>query len=99
MGKVNAYTLMASEFKDAPKKSTIQAMVRMALKKYELKENRDNLEEIGITLIGLKKTKGISELNILRHACENFDPSVTFRMQASISAVYLAREKERKKIG
>jgi hypothetical protein len=95
MGKVDAYTLMASEFKGAPKKIVIQAHIRMALTKYGLKEDRVNLEEFGITLIGLKKKYGISELNILKHACQYFDPEVSFRMQATISAVYLTRQKNK----
>lgn len=91
MGKVDAYTLMAAEFMGAPKKFVIQAHMRMALTKYGLQENRANLEEFGITLISLKKNHGISELTILKHACVNFNPDVSFRMQATISAVYLSR--------
>lgn len=96
MKKVDAYTLMASEFMGAPKKRVIQAHIRIALTKYGLKETRANLEEIGITLIGLKKSKEIAELKILRHVIRNFDPKISFRMQATISAVYLSREKEKK---
>lgn len=100
MNKVDfAYTLMASEFKGAPKKNIIKIQIRMALAKYKFKETKENLDEIGVTLITLKKKYNVSELNILSHACKNFDPEVSFRMQASISAVFLNKEKDSKKVG
>jgi len=89
--KVNPYSMMSVEFYGFPKVNEIKPLVRMALSKYKLSESDQNLNNIAKILIYLKREKKVSELQILKHIISYGDISIQFKMQAAISAVYLAR--------
>lgn len=89
--KIDPYTLMSVEFEGFPKVNVIKPLVRMVLTKYKLSESDHNLNGIAKILIYLKQEKKVSELEILKHIVSSGDISIQFKMQAAISAVYLAR--------
>lgn len=94
MNKVPAYALMETEFEGFPTKEEIQPFMRQVLTMYETPETEESLNEFGAVLVVLKKNHNVPEMDILEHIIEAGDKGLSFKMQATISAVYLSKYKK-----
>lgn len=94
MSKIDPYTYMSTEFEGFPSKNEIKPLVRMVLSKYKMSESDDVLNQIGATLITLKRNHQVSELAILQHISSDGEPTIDLKKMAAISAVYLSKYKK-----
>ncbi|QWA38887.1 hypothetical protein [Chryseobacterium sp. ZHDP1] len=91
---LDSYSIMETEFVGMPPRNEIVARFRMLLTLYKLQETEENLDIIGSFIIVLKKKHGVPEMDILKHIIETKTEGVTLKMQAVISAIYLAKFKK-----
>ncbi|WP_418124219.1 hypothetical protein ACNFU2_06410 [Chryseobacterium sp. PTM-20240506] len=92
--KLDSYAIMETEFVGMPPRKEIITRFRMLLALYKLQETEENLDIIGSFIIVLKKKHGVSEMDILKHMIETKTHGVSLKMQAVISAIYLAKFKK-----
>ena len=92
--KLDAYSIMETEFEGMPPRNEIKSRMRIILALYQLQETEQNLDIIGCFLISLKKQHGVPEMEILQHMSVNKVKGVTLKMQAVIAAVHLSKFKK-----
>lgn len=90
---VPAYAMMETEFEGFPKQEEIQPLMQKVLKIYKSQETEDNLNIFGALLVVLKKQHKVSEMEIMKHVTETYVSNLSFKMQATISAVWLSKYK------
>ena len=94
MGNINAYQYMETEFEGFPKTEEIKPFMEKALEMYNFENTEQNINIFGAILVMLKRQQNVPEMDILKHICEFGEPSVSYKMQATISAVYLSKFKK-----